>query len=84
MNIIEVLWDRLFGKPVVLTIMETSVRISQGRKAPEYELPKNWQGYKYLSFRFRAGLSADGEAAFYDSAGTEKLGALGGQSLCSF
>ena len=49
MNIIEVLWDRLFGKPVVLTIMETSVRISQGRKAPEYELPKNWQGYKYLN-----------------------------------
>ena len=43
MNIIEVLWDRLFGKPVVLTIMETSVRISQGWKAPEYELPKNWQ-----------------------------------------
>ena len=41
MNIIEVLWDRLFGKPVVLTVMETSVRISQGRKAPEYELPKN-------------------------------------------
>ena len=49
MNIIEVLWDRLFGKPVVLTVMETSVRISQGRKAPEYELPKNWQGYKYLN-----------------------------------
>ena len=49
MNIIEVLWDRLFGKPVVLTIMETSVRISQGWKAPEYELPKNWQGYKYLN-----------------------------------
>ena len=49
MNIIEVLWDRLFGKPVVLTIMETSVRICQGRKAAEYELPKTWQGYKYLN-----------------------------------
>ena len=49
MNIIEVLWDRLFGKPVVLTITETCVRICQGRKAPEYELPKNWQGYKYLN-----------------------------------
>ena len=49
MNIIEVLWDRLFGKPVVLTITETCVRICQGRETPEYEIPKTWQGYKYLS-----------------------------------
>lgn len=49
MNIIEVLRDRLFGKPVVLTITETSVRICQGREAPEYELPRTWQGYKYLN-----------------------------------
>ena len=34
-------------------------------------------------FRFRTGLSADREAAFYDSAGTEKLGPLGRKSLYS-
>ncbi len=49
MNIIEVLRDRLFGKPVVLTVTETCVRICQGRNAAEYELPKTWQGYKYLN-----------------------------------
>ncbi len=49
MNIIEIMRDRLFGKPVVLTITDTCVRICQGRKASEYELPKTWQGYKYLN-----------------------------------
>ena len=49
MDIIKIMRDRLFGKPVVLTITETSVRICQGRKAPEHELPKTWQGYKYLN-----------------------------------
>ena len=50
MDIIEVMRDRLFGKPVVLTITETCVRICQGRRASEYELPKAWQGYKYLNY----------------------------------
>ena len=49
MDIIKIMRDRLFGKPVVLTITETRIRISQGSKAPEYELPKTWQGYKYLN-----------------------------------
>lgn len=50
MNIIKFLRDRLFGKPVVLTITGTCVRICQGRKSPEYELPKTWQGYNYLNY----------------------------------
>jgi Tfp pilus assembly protein PilN len=49
MDIIKIMRDRLFGKPVVLTITETRIRISQGSKAPEFELPKTWQGYKYLN-----------------------------------
>ena len=47
MDIIKIMRDRLFGEPVVLTVTETCVRICQGRKASEYELPKTWQGYKY-------------------------------------
>ena len=49
MDIIKIMRDRLFGKPVVLTVTETCIRICQGRKAVEYELPKTWQGYKYLN-----------------------------------
>ena len=49
MDIIKIMRDRLFGKPVILTVTETCVRICQGRKAAEYELPKTWQGYKYLN-----------------------------------
>ena len=49
MDIIEIMRDRLFGKLFVLTITETCVRICQDRKASEYELPKTWQGYKYLN-----------------------------------
>ena len=49
MDIIKIMRDRLFGEPVVLTVTETCVRICQGRKASEYELPKTWQGYKYLN-----------------------------------
>lgn len=49
MNIIKDMGGRLFGKPVVLTVTETCVRIRQGRKASEYELPKTWRGYKYLN-----------------------------------
>lgn len=43
------LQDRLFGKLVVLTISGTHIRITQGRKSPEYELPKTFQGYNFLN-----------------------------------
>ena len=49
MNIIEALRDRFFGKPVMLTITENCVRIFQGRKSSEYELPKTCQAYKFLN-----------------------------------
>ena len=49
MNIIKFLQERLFGKLIVLTITETSIRICQGRKSPKYELPKAFQGYNFLN-----------------------------------
>ena len=49
MNITEILRNRFCDKPVVLTITGTRVRICQGRKSPEYELPKVYQEYNYLN-----------------------------------
>lgn len=49
MNIREFLQDRLFGRLVELTITGTLVRICQGRKSPEYELPKTFQGFNFLN-----------------------------------
>ena len=82
MDIIKIMRDRLFGKPVVLTVTETCIRICQGRKAVEYELPKTWQGYKYLNHAEE--MANWLRAILKEETGTEKLGALGGQSLRSF
>ena len=49
MNTIQFLKDRLLGKLVVLRITGTHVRICQGKRIPEYELPKTFQGYNYLN-----------------------------------
>lgn len=49
MNTIKFLKDRLLGKLAVLTISGTHVRICKGKKNPEYELPKTFQGYNYLN-----------------------------------
>ena len=48
MNIKDLLQDRLFGKLTVLAFTGTHVRICQGKKNPQYELPKTFQGYNFL------------------------------------
>lgn len=48
-NIIESFQNGIFGRLVVLTITENHVRICQGKKSPEYELPKTFQCYKFLN-----------------------------------
>lgn len=40
--------DQLLGKPVVLTITGTCVRICADRKSLEYELPGTFQDYNYI------------------------------------
>ena len=49
MNIIKFFKDSFFGRLVELTITGTRVRICQGRKTPEYELPKTFQNYSFLN-----------------------------------
>jgi len=49
MNIINFLQDRLLGKPTVLAFTGTHIRICQGKKNPEYELPKTFQEYNFLN-----------------------------------
>lgn len=49
MKIIKFLQDRLWGEPAELTVTGTRVRICQGRKAPEYELPKTFQEFNFLN-----------------------------------
>ena len=49
MNIIKFLQDRLFGKLVALTISGTHIRITQGKKSTEYELPKTFQKFNFLN-----------------------------------
>ena len=49
MNIINFIKDSFFGRLVELTITGTRVRICQGRKTPEYELPKTFQNYSFLN-----------------------------------
>ena len=49
MNIINFIKDSFFGRLVELTITGTRVRICEGRKTPEYELPKTFQNYSFLN-----------------------------------
>ena len=49
MKIINLLQDRLLGKLTVLAFTGTHVRICQGKKSPEYELPKTFQEYNFLN-----------------------------------
>lgn len=49
MHIFKFLQERIFGKPAVLTISGTSVKILQGRKALEYVLPKTFQKDNFLN-----------------------------------
>ena len=49
MNIIKFFKDSFFGRLVELTITGTRVRICEGRKTPEYELPKTFQNYSFLN-----------------------------------
>ena len=49
MYTIKFLKDRLLGKLAVLTITGTHVRMCQGKKVSEYELPKTFQEYNYLN-----------------------------------
>ena len=49
MNIIQFFHDRIFGKLTALSITGTHVRICQGRKSPDYELPKTFQEYNFLN-----------------------------------
>ena len=49
MRIIKFLQDGLFGKLVALTISGTHIRIIQGRKSTEYELPKTFQNFNFLN-----------------------------------
>ena len=49
MNFKKCFQDRFFGKLVVLTISGTHIRITQGRKSPEYELPKTFQNSNFLN-----------------------------------
>ena len=49
MNVIQCFQDRIFGKLTVLGITGTHVRICQGRKSPDYELPKTFQDYNFLN-----------------------------------
>ena len=49
MNIIKFFKDSFFGRLVELTITGTRVRICEGRKTPEYELPKTFRNYSFLN-----------------------------------
>ena len=49
MNIIQFFHGRIFGKLTALSITGTHVRICQGRKSPDYELPKTFQDYNFLN-----------------------------------
>ena len=49
MNIISLLQDSLLGKLTVLAFTGTHIRICQGKKNTEYELPKTFQEYNFLN-----------------------------------
>ena len=49
MKIIKLLQDRLLGKLTLLTVTASSVKICQGSKSLEYNLPQTFQGYNYLN-----------------------------------
>ena len=43
------LQDLVFGKLTLLRITGTGIKVRQGRKRLQYELPKNFQSYNYLN-----------------------------------